>query len=34
VKFFGCFSHTSLSGDGPEVTQMMKIQPLHAGNDT
>ena len=34
VKFFGRFSYTSFSGDGPEVAQMMKIQPFHAGNDT
>ena len=29
VKFVGRFSYTSLSGDGPEVAQVMKVQPLH-----
>jgi hypothetical protein len=29
VKFFGRLSHASLSGDRPEVAQMMEIQPIH-----
>jgi len=34
VKFFSCFSHASFSGNGPEVAQVMKVQPFHAGNNT
>jgi hypothetical protein len=34
MKFFGRFSHASFSGDGPEVAQVMKVQPFHAGNNT
>jgi len=34
VQYVCRFSYAYLADDGPEVVQMMKIQPLNAGHDT